>query len=69
MLNSPALGSATPAHGHIAGSDAISRYDLGVLIAQRDGLNALRLRVGQRADTRSPGALDVRIDSHTTSVG
>jgi dTDP-4-dehydrorhamnose reductase len=57
------------AHSHIATSDAISRYDLGVLIAQRDGLNASRLRVGRRTDTRSPGALDVRTDSHTTSVG
>jgi dTDP-4-dehydrorhamnose reductase len=40
-----------------------------VLIAQRDGLNASRLRVGREADTRLPGALDVRLDSHTTSVG
>ncbi|MFE3644271.1 SDR family oxidoreductase [Streptomyces sp. NPDC059169] len=51
---------------HLAGSDAISRYDLGVLIAQRDGLNASRLPAGRRADTHLPGALDVRLDSHVT---
>ncbi len=51
---------------HVAGSDAISCYDLGVFVAQRDGLNASRLPAGRRADTHLPGALDVRLDSHDT---
>ncbi|MGA4878589.1 SDR family oxidoreductase [Streptomyces lydicamycinicus] len=51
---------------HLAGSDAISRHELGVLIARRDGLDAGRLAAGRRADTRMPGALDVRLDSSAT---
>ncbi|MGI5258152.1 SDR family oxidoreductase [Streptomyces angustmyceticus] len=51
---------------HLAGADALSRYELGVLIAQRDGLDATRLAAGCRADARIPGALDVRLDSRAT---
>ncbi|WP_328389689.1 sugar nucleotide-binding protein [Streptomyces sp. NBC_00400] len=51
---------------HLAGADALSRYELGVLIAQRDGLDATRLPAGRRADSRVPGALEVRLDSSAT---
>jgi dTDP-4-dehydrorhamnose reductase len=51
---------------HLAGGDALSRHELGVLIARRDGLDATRLPAGRRADTRMPGALDVRLDSSAT---
>ncbi|SER95729.1 dTDP-4-dehydrorhamnose reductase [Streptomyces sp. yr375] len=51
---------------HLAGSDALSRHELGVLIARRDGLDASRLPAGLRAESPVPGALDVRLDSRTT---
>ncbi|MET8629531.1 sugar nucleotide-binding protein [Kitasatospora sp. NPDC004669] len=51
---------------HLAGSDAVSRHELGTLIARRDGLDASRLPAGLRADSTLPGALDVRLDSRTT---
>ncbi|MGW4905666.1 SDR family oxidoreductase [Streptomyces sp. NPDC004270] len=51
---------------HLAGPDALSRYDLGVRIARRDGLDASRLPSGRRADMRLPGPLDVRLDSRAT---
>ncbi|WUW19506.1 sugar nucleotide-binding protein [Streptomyces sp. NBC_01463] len=51
---------------HLGGSEALSRHDLGVLIAGRDGLDASRLRRGRRADAALPGALDVRLDSRAT---
>lgn len=51
---------------HLAGPDALSRYDLGLLIARRDGLDAARLPTGRRADTPLPGPLDVRLDSCAT---
>ncbi|MEU9377576.1 sugar nucleotide-binding protein [Streptomyces sp. NPDC048255] len=51
---------------HLAGPDALSRYDLGVLIARRQGLDGGRLPAGRRADTSLPRALDVRLDSSAT---
>ncbi|MCB5905891.1 SDR family oxidoreductase [Streptomyces pinistramenti] len=51
---------------HLAGPDALSRHDLGALIARRDGLNPSALPSGRRADSPFPGALDVRLDSRTT---
>ncbi|MEU2607736.1 SDR family oxidoreductase [Streptomyces albus] len=51
---------------HLAGADALSRYSLGVLIARRDGIAPSLLPAGRRADTRLPGALDVRLDSRAT---
>jgi dTDP-4-dehydrorhamnose reductase len=51
---------------HLAGADAVSRHELGTLIAKRDGLDASRLPGGLRADTALPGALDVRLDSRAT---
>ncbi|MET8590485.1 sugar nucleotide-binding protein [Streptomyces sp. NPDC005078] len=53
---------------HLAGPDAVSRHGLGVLIAQRDGLDASRLPEGLRVATAVPGALDVRLDSRATQV-
>ncbi|MFF7232745.1 sugar nucleotide-binding protein [Streptomyces sioyaensis] len=51
---------------HLAGADAVSRHELGVLIADRDALDASLLSAGCRADTGSSGALDVRLDSSRT---
>ncbi|MFF9817694.1 SDR family oxidoreductase [Streptomyces sp. NPDC014006] len=51
---------------HLAGPDALSRHDLGVLIARRDGLDSTRLPTGRRSDTTVPGPLDVRLDSRAT---
>ncbi|MEK0098440.1 sugar nucleotide-binding protein [Streptomyces sp. A475] len=60
-----ACGEANGVH-HLAGADAVSRHELGILIAKRDGLDASRLPAGLRADSELPGALDVRLDSRTT---
>ncbi|MFJ2900619.1 SDR family oxidoreductase [Streptomyces sp. NPDC087218] len=51
---------------HLAGTDPVSRHELGTLIARRDGLDASRLPTGLRADSALPGALDVRLDSRAT---
>lgn len=51
---------------HLAGTDALSRHELGTLIATRDGLDASRLPTGLRADSTVPGALDVRLQSQAT---
>ena len=51
---------------HVAGPDALSRHELGVLIARRDGLDVSRLPAGLRAHSTLPGALDVRLDSKAT---
>ncbi len=48
---------------HVAGSDALSRLELGRLIARRDGLDEAVLRGGSRADLGVPGPIDVRLDS------
>ncbi|MEV7889659.1 SDR family oxidoreductase [Streptomyces sp. NPDC002817] len=58
--------SDRPGIFHLAGPDALSRHELGVLIARRDGLDPTRLPAGRRADSRIPGALDVRLDSTAT---
>lgn len=51
---------------HLAGPDAVSRHELGVLVAGRDGLDASTLPAGRSAGTGSPRALDVRLDSTRT---
>lgn len=51
---------------HLAGPDALSRHDLGVLIARHQELDGAALPTGRRADTDLPGALDVRLDSRAT---
>ncbi|MFF1737366.1 SDR family oxidoreductase [Streptomyces sp. NPDC058247] len=60
-----ASGGATGIH-HLAGTDAVSRHELGTLIARRDGLDASRLPTGLRANSTVPGALDVRLQSQAT---
>ncbi len=49
---------------HLAGTDAVSRHELGVLIARRDGVDSSRLPAGRRPDPASPG--DVRLDGTRT---
>jgi dTDP-4-dehydrorhamnose reductase len=51
---------------HLAGPDALSRHELGVLIARRQGFDGARLPAGRRADTSLPGGLDIRLDSRAT---
>lgn len=53
---------------HVAGSDPVSRHELGVLIARRDGLDAGRLPRGLRAETGPAGALEVRLDCTATQA-
>lgn len=53
---------------HVAGTDAISRYDLGCLIAQREGLDPAKLRPGRRADLDIPGPIDLRLDGKETQA-
>jgi dTDP-4-dehydrorhamnose reductase len=62
--------AASPHAGicHVAGPDAISRYELGLLIAARDGLDPAALPVGLRAGTGRLGALDIRLDSTMTQA-
>ncbi|WP_371740221.1 sugar nucleotide-binding protein [Frigoribacterium sp. VKM Ac-2836] len=54
---------------HLAGPEAMSRYDMGRLIALRDGLDPTRIRATQRALQPMPGPLDVRLDSQATQRG
>jgi dTDP-4-dehydrorhamnose reductase len=51
---------------HVAGTDALSRHELGVLIARRDGLDEAGLPTGLRTRTGPPGPLDVRLDCTRT---
>ncbi|MEV5516257.1 sugar nucleotide-binding protein [Streptomyces flaveolus] len=51
---------------HLAGPDALSRYELGELIARRDGLDPALLPSARRSGTGLPGGLDVRLDSRIT---
>lgn len=52
---------------HVAGAQAMSRLELGRLIARRDGLDAACLRGTSRAAARVPGPVDVRLDSTSAS--
>jgi dTDP-4-dehydrorhamnose reductase len=61
LANSPYSGIH-----HVAGADAVTRHELGVLIARRDGLDEANLPTGLRARTGLPGPLDVRLDCTTT---
>lgn len=51
---------------HLAGPDAVTRHEIGTLIAQRDGIDASLLPTGRRADSGLPGGLCVRLDSRVT---
>lgn len=52
---------------HLAGPDAVSRHELGCLIARRDGLDPALLRTGTRAG-QIAGPLAVRLDSSRTQA-
>jgi dTDP-4-dehydrorhamnose reductase len=62
--------AASPYSGvqHVAGSDAVSRYELAVLIARRDGLDPATLPTGLRAASGLAGPIDVRLDSTNTQA-
>ena len=51
---------------HVAGEEAMSRLELGRLIARRDGLDPDALRGTSRAGL--PGPVDVRLDSSLAST-
>ncbi|WP_061295104.1 sugar nucleotide-binding protein [Herbidospora cretacea] len=51
---------------HVAGADAVSRHELGILIARRDGLDETRLTPGRCADVGFTGPRDVRLDCAQT---
>lgn len=53
---------------NVAGPDVISRYDLGVLVAQRDGLDPTSVPAGTIADRglRLPANVQLRIDTATS---
>lgn len=46
--------------------DAVSRYELGTLIARRDGIDPALLPAGRHVDSPFPDALDVLLDSTAT---
>lgn len=46
---------------NVAGTDAISRYDLGVLVARRDGLDPARIPAARLADSAMTSPADVRL--------
>ena len=48
---------------HVGGADAMSRLELGRLVATRDGLDATALRGTTRALAAVAGPVDVRLDS------
>ena len=48
---------------HVVGADALSRLELGRLVARRDGLDANLLRGSRRADLPTPGPIELRLDS------
>jgi dTDP-4-dehydrorhamnose reductase len=53
---------------HCAGPDALSRHEIGLLVAARDGLEVQRLRIGTRAATGVTGPLELRLDSRRTQA-
>ena len=68
-LASALLELAVSAHAgvhHVAGTDAVSRYELGLLIAARDGLDQAALPAGARPAADRPAPREVRLDSAVT---
>ncbi|MFH8729842.1 SDR family oxidoreductase [Streptomyces termitum] len=51
---------------HLAGPDAVTRHELGTLIARRDGIDPALLPRARRADTALPGPLRVVLDGRAT---
>ena len=67
------LELAAPPHSgvcHVAGPDAVSRYELGLLIAARDGLDKAALPSGPRAASGLPGGdgTGIRLDCAKTQA-
>jgi dTDP-4-dehydrorhamnose reductase len=60
------LAAAPPGVRHVAGPDAVSRYELGLLIAARDDLDKAALPAGPRAAAGLPGPADVRLNCTRT---
>jgi dTDP-4-dehydrorhamnose reductase len=60
-------GSGLQGVPNVAGTDAMSRFELGRLIARRDGLDPSSLRSTSRVAARVPGPVDVRLDSTKAS--
>jgi dTDP-4-dehydrorhamnose reductase len=70
-LASALLELAASAHAgvcHVAGPDAVSRYELGLLVAGRDGLHQGTIPAGRRAAAGQPGPLEVRLDCTRTQA-
>lgn len=64
------LELAEPGHRgvyHVGGADPVSRHELGVLVARRDGLRE-DLPGASRAESGVPGPIDVRLDSTWTQA-
>jgi dTDP-4-dehydrorhamnose reductase len=63
--------AAAPPSGirHVAGPDAVSRYELGLLVAARDGLDRAALPAGPRTAAGLSGRSDVRLDCTVTQDG
>jgi dTDP-4-dehydrorhamnose reductase len=53
---------------HLGGADAVSRLELGRLVAGRDALDPDALRASRRADLADPGPVEVRLDSSLAST-
>lgn len=58
--------SAMPGVLHCAGPDALSRHEIALLVAARDGLDASRFVTGSRAASGVPGPLELRLDGRRT---
>ncbi|EXG81868.1 SDR family oxidoreductase [Cryptosporangium arvum] len=57
-------GSTYAGIAHVAGADALSRHELGMLIARRDGLDEAALPTARQGS----GPLDVRLDGTRTQA-
>lgn len=53
---------------HVAGTDPISRFRLGQLVARRDGLDPTTIPATLRADSGIPGPFDVRLRTAATQA-
>ena len=62
-----AVAGAAGIH-HAAGPDPVSRYELGCLIARRDGIDPASLPIGSRAETGIPGPTALHLDCARTQA-
>jgi len=53
---------------HVAGAEAVSRYDLGLLVATSEGLDPAKLKAGTRTGSGIRGPLDVRLTCAATQA-